>query len=125
MTTPDALTRLAAAREPIHFVSGGRQQGKTTAMIREASEHFAYIVCPDRRQAEYVFRMAQGMGVDIPFPITWGDFVANRYNPAGVRGFVIDNLDQCLQSMTRVPIVGASLPAVEVLSRPTVEGSPS
>lgn len=99
-----------------HFVSGARQSGRTTAMIREAAEAFAYIVVPDHRQARFVADLAREMGVDIPFPLTWNEFVSGQYNRAGVRGFVIDNLDQCLQGMTRVPILAASLPAVDTRS---------
>lgn len=97
----------------IHIVSGARRTGRTTAMIRTAAESFAYIVCPDRRQVQHIQRMAQEMGVDILFPITWDDFVNGRYYGRGVRGFVIDNLDLCIQSMTHVPVLAASVGPVD------------
>ncbi|MFD6400791.1 hypothetical protein [Nocardia sp. NPDC060249] len=95
----------------IEFVSGGRQFGKTVAMIRLAAEHGGYIVVPNHRQARHVADQAEAMGLSIPFPMTWTEFAQGRYSPRGVRNVVIDNLDQCLQSMATVPILGASIPA--------------
>ncbi|MEV0357082.1 hypothetical protein AB0H71_13575 [Nocardia sp. NPDC050697] len=109
----------------IHFVSGGRQFGKTTAMIREAAELDAYIVVPDRQQAQLVADTARRLGVDIPFPITWREFASGAYHGRGIKRFVIDSLDQCIQSMTSVPIVAASLPAVDVMSSPSAGSSSS
>lgn len=105
----------------IHIVSGGRQTGRTTAMIRTAAASFAYIVCPDRRQVEHIQRMAQEMGVDIPQPITWDDFIKGRYHRPGVRGFVIDNLDDCIQRTTRVPVLAASVGPVDRIRIPLPE----
>ncbi len=98
----------------IRFVSGGRQYGKTTEMIRTAAETNSYIVCPHRQQVLYVQRLAEKLGVNIPFPITWDEFQRGQFSPMGVRGFVIDDLDQCIEYMARgVPVHAASLPAVQ------------
>ena len=86
-----------------------RQGGKTTDLVKLAAEEFLYVVCPDQAQVFYVARMARDMGLDIPVPLTWEDFTEGTYNGRGVRGFVIDNLDMCIQQMTTVPVRAVSL----------------
>lgn len=97
----------------IRIVSGARGTGRTTEMIRVAAESFAYIICPDYKQVAYVRDMAREMGVDIPFPLTWNQFVNGKYYGRGIRGFVIDNLDMCIQGMTSVPVLAASVGPVD------------
>lgn len=86
-----------------------RQGGKTTELIRLAAEEFLYVVCPDLAQVRYVSQMARDMGLDIPFPLTWHEFSAGRFHSRGINGFVIDNLDMCVQQMTTVPVRAVSL----------------
>lgn len=86
-----------------------RQGGKTTELVRLAAGEFLYVVCPDRRQVRYVAQLARDMGLDIPFPMTWGEFLRGDYRAKGVEGFVIDNLDLCIQGMSHVPVRAVSL----------------
>lgn len=102
-----------------------RQGGKTTEVLRLAARHFAYIVVPTYQDVERLWSLARELQLDIPQPITWQQFIESRYGssrgaqtfgvfPAGARGygvkaFIIDDLDRCLDTMTNVPIVGASL----------------
>lgn len=82
----------------------GRRCGKTTRAIKAAAEHFAYIVCMNMDNCTAVFNQAKEMGLDIPFPITMREFVSGEYAGKGVKGFVIDNADMLLQSISKVPI---------------------
>ena len=86
-----------------------RQGGKTTELIRLAAEEFLYVVCPDQAQVRYVANLARDMGLDIPFPLSWAEYSVGRYNGRGIKGFVIDNLDSCIQQMTTVPVRAVSL----------------
>lgn len=86
-----------------------RQGGKTTEMIRLAADEFLYIVCATQKECERVAGEARAAGLDIPAPITWAEFCERRYHGPGVKGFVIDNLDLCVQSMTRVPVRAVTL----------------
>lgn len=81
-----------------------RQSGKTTELIRESAERFAYIVCIDRREADRVAAEARAMKLDIPFPITWEDFLGKKYFAPGIRGFLFDNLDIMIERMAGVPV---------------------
>lgn len=88
----------------------GRRMGKTTDLISVAAEGFLYVVVPDRRQAMLAAEMAESMDLDIPFPLTWDEFANGRFRGSGVNGFVIDNLDMCVQSMARgTPVRAVSL----------------
>lgn len=57
-------------KEP-KFIIGGRQNGKTILLIREASKTNGIIVCPTSKMAEHVFRTSRELGCDIPEPITY------------------------------------------------------
>lgn len=86
-----------------------RLHGKTTELIRLANLKQLYIICPNKMQVSHVYKQATDMGLSIPFPITWYDFIHKNYYGKNIRGFVIDNLDMCVQQETVVPIEAVSL----------------
>jgi hypothetical protein len=90
-----------------------RQRGKTTDLIKLAAEEFLYIVCIDRTEVRRVADEAREMGLDIPFPLTWHEFASGLYHGHGIQGFVIDNLDLCIQQVTPAPIRAVSLTVPE------------
>jgi hypothetical protein len=90
-------------------IVGQRQTGKSEQILRLAVEHFAYIVCPTMQEVTDLWSRAKELNLDIPQPITWDAFVDHRYYSRGIKAFVIDNLDLCVQSMTTVDIKGVSL----------------
>lgn len=97
-----------------------RQRGKTTDLIKLAAEEFLYIVCIDRAEAYRVAQAAEEMELDIPFPLTWGEFINHQYYDPGVRGFVIDNLDLCIQQGSTAPIRAVSLTVPEPAGAGTI-----
>lgn len=86
-----------------------RQGGKTTQMLQLAQETFSYIVCPTMADVERLWALAREMELNIPQPISWVEFTSGRYRPAGIKGFLIDDVDRCLQGMTRVDIKAITL----------------
>ena len=68
-----------------------RRTGKTTKAIEESGKTFKYILVPSPRMAEYIFRQALEMGIDIPYPVTI-DAVLNKHvsHHAKREGFIID-----------------------------------
>jgi hypothetical protein len=88
----------------MQIICRGRRGGKTVEAIRLAAKTWSYIVCINRKEADRVFDVAQKLGIDIPNPITIEDLIGKRYCAKGIRGFIIDNADKCLQSLTPVPI---------------------
>jgi len=76
-----------------------RQAGKTKKLIEMCHPHDDYIVVPDRRQVEHVFKMAQDMGIDIRFPLTWDEAVRS-HGMAFRPNFLVDNMDMIIQRLT-------------------------
>lgn len=90
-------------------VAKPRLGGKTTDIIELALKGDSYIVCMDMREVRRVWEIILERKLSLPQPITWREFVENKYFARGIRSFVIDNLDMCIQSMSRVPIVAISV----------------
>lgn len=90
-------------------IVGGRQQGKTTALIDLAHEHGGYIVVRSKSMAGEVADMARKMERNIAFPLTYEEFLNKRYYGKGISKFWIDDADALLQSLTSVPIEGITL----------------
>lgn len=83
------------------FVGLGRRAGKTVEMIKMSAASGSYVVCHSQREAHRIFREASGMGLSIPFPITFAEFKRGEFHPVGVRGLLIDNVDLLLQDLAR------------------------
>jgi hypothetical protein len=47
---------------------------------------------------------AEKMGLQIPFPISYFEFLRKDYCRKGIKGFLIDDADVFLQSLSAVPI---------------------
>lgn len=88
------------------LVVGKRQSGRSTKLIREAAKYnYALIVCSNKREAGNTYRMAREMGYNIPYPITFNDFVKKNYYGRNVQVLLFDNLDKSIKEYTDVPIV--------------------
>lgn len=55
------------------FMIGSRGQGKTTLLIKQASEADGVIVCQSRHMADYIFHMARELGYSIKYPLTYDE----------------------------------------------------
>lgn len=86
-----------------------RRAGKTYDLIKQAAEENLYIICPNRSQVHDIADQARKMELVIPFPLTWQEFIQQQYYGKHIEGFVIDNLDICIQSMSPVEIKAVSL----------------
>ncbi len=53
------------------FVIGNRRQGKSTLLVKKASETDGVIVCPTCRMADYISDLAKELGYSISKPITY------------------------------------------------------
>lgn len=87
----------------------GRNTGKTTELIKLASTHQAYIVCHSIQCANGILKQARDMGLNIPMPITYDNFIDKKYYGEGIKGFLIDNAEHLLQRMTKVPIMAITI----------------
>jgi cytidylate kinase len=90
-------------------ISGARGTGKTTELIAYAAAEQLTIVTADARLASYTTRMARDMGARIPDLITWADLERHAGHYRATAGLAIDDLDLCIQQMTRMPVRAATL----------------
>lgn len=68
-----------------------RQTGKTTKLIKLSAEHFYCIVCHSPMEAKRIAHLAKSMGLDIPFPLTYSEFLNKNYSAQNVKGLLIDD----------------------------------
>jgi hypothetical protein len=78
--------------------------GKTTQLIKKSAKSGNYIVCHAFDEANRIQYEAKQMGLDIPLPITYAEFIEKRYSSRNISGFLIDNLEMFLQYLSKVPI---------------------
>lgn len=81
-----------------------RAVGKTIHLIRESATTGHTIVCANHLEAQGVLGFARKMHLSIPHPITYEDFLKQKYKGKDISGFLIDNADYLLQSLTKIPI---------------------
>lgn len=81
-----------------------RGYGKTTQLIKKSAKSGDYIVCHRLDEAKQIKYEAKQMGLDIPLPITYSEFVEKRYHGRKISGFLIDNLEMFLQYLSSVPV---------------------
>lgn len=91
----------------MEFITKPAGGGKTHQLIKMCSEQGGYIVCSTQRDCERVFAMAKSLGCDISFPISWHEFINNRFHARGVKKVYIDDLDRCLEQ-SHVEIVAVT-----------------
>jgi hypothetical protein len=91
-----------------------RGAGKTTKAIEIAAEGFLYMVVRDRREVQRVAAIARERGLDIPFPLTFDEFLGRQFHGRGIRGFVIDGADALLARLASgVPVAAVTMDAEE------------
>lgn len=78
--------------------------GKTYQLIKKSASSGDYIVCHRQEECSRIQAKAKEMGMNIPFPITYDEFISKQYYGKGISGFLIDNIEMFLQTLTEVPI---------------------
>jgi predicted AAA+ superfamily ATPase len=97
-------------RVAMQIIYKPRQSGKTTKLIEIASCEVFHIVCRNKREAERVFLVAKKLGFDIPFPLTFHEFINGLFLGVTIKGFVIDDVDLLVKYIARgVPVKAISI----------------
>lgn len=86
-----------------------RGKGKTIELIKLSAETGCYIVCFDIEEVSRVVCLSKEMGMSIPFPLTFQEFASGQYYAKGIKGFLIDNAELFIQSLSKVPVVAISI----------------
>ena len=90
--------------------------GKTTELIKQSGKEWKYIVCISRDEATRIQGQSIKLKIDIPFPITFHEFIKGDYYPHGIKGFLLDNVDMWLQSLSSVKIDTITLTEDKVIN---------
>jgi hypothetical protein len=91
-----------------------RGKGKTSTLIEMSAKTGYYMIVRTHTEANRVQESAKRLGFDIPLPITYWDFIKKNYYGSGIKGFLLDNLDEFLSYMTDKPILAVTmLPSTE------------
>jgi hypothetical protein len=84
-------------------------KGKTTELIKRSSESGHYIVCFSIDEASRISAEARSMGLDIPLPISYGEFIYRKYSSRYIKGFLIDNADLLIEFISQVPVTAITM----------------
>lgn len=94
----------------MQIILGRRGSGKTTKLIKLSAETQSYIVCRSQDEAARISSIATEMKLNIPFPLTYSEFIQKQFYARGIKGFLIDNAEALLQSMAgSVPVNGITM----------------
>lgn len=81
-----------------------RGTGKTYQLIKLSAETGDTIICTRIEECNKIDLDAQEMGLLIPFPLTYNEFINKRYLGKHIKGFLIDNIELLIQEMCNVPV---------------------
>lgn len=77
------------------IIRADRGQGKTTELIKKSNEEWKYIICASKRRANNIVKIADEMGLDIPYPITISELPLSKGQK--MDGVLIDDIEDILQ----------------------------
>ena len=84
-----------------------RQAGKTTELIKLASQEGGYIVCHSHDEAYRISKTAEELGKQILFPITYDEYITGSFCGKNIKAFYIDNVEFLLSIIARGTPVNA------------------
>ena len=77
----------------------GRGQGKTTELIKLSHETNTYILVANFQRQREVAKMADEMGLSIPYPVTVCDYMRTHFLGSYIKHILIDDADDVLQQI--------------------------
>lgn len=90
-----------------------RGKGKTTELINLSAKTGEYIVCHSH-SVKHIADAAKSMGLQIPYPLSYHEFIEGRYYGKGVKGVLIDEIGSLLREISRVPVSAITLSPEDV-----------
>ncbi len=92
-------------------------KGKTTDLINMCDGYKGYIVCHSMEAVEHVAKLAYDLGKEINWPMTFQEVLDGDFHAPGVKEIYIDNLDLCIQNISKVPIGAVTMTDEEPVKR--------
>jgi len=88
-----------------------RNAGKTTQLINMSASTGDTIVCATQDTVRMICGYARLLGLDIPRPITYSEFINRKYRGMIIKGFLIDNADYFIQHFSIVKVRAITMDA--------------
>jgi cobalamin biosynthesis protein CobD/CbiB len=83
------------------IIIGARRSGKSTELIQRAVDEGGFIVTDSSQSAYRLVEMAKEMGIHLSLPVTYEEFLQERYRGLGVSLFHIDDIERFVQYVAR------------------------
>jgi hypothetical protein len=87
-----------------------RGSGKTTELIKMSAKNWIYIVVKDHRTAYRTMEMAKRMELEIPFPLTFEEYINGQFSIT-ISKVLIDDAEFLLQE-----VAGRRRPTIQAIT---------
>ena len=101
-----------------------RQEGKTEELIKLSHEHGYYMVVANMKTAQDVRDYAKEMDYNIPYPMTYHEFLTGKYNGMGVKKLLIDDAGLLIKYIAHCPIEAITVTKPEEKSKEKFKAHP-
>ena len=92
----------------MYLINKERGKGKSYELIRDSYKTGVPIITATANSANYIYRQAKEMGLDIPIPMWVNQLVALRGSTEKPTVVLVDELTACLQASLGVQVLGAT-----------------
>jgi len=98
----------------LKIIMAPRGRGKTTELIKISNKEWKYIVCVNAQRVDNVAKMAQEMGLAIPYPITVRELPMSR--GSFIESVLIDDIEDVLFQLIGKPVDCVTALSCEIVS---------
>lgn len=91
----------------MQIIMRGRRNGKTTELIKMCAENGGYIVCRSKEIAKMIQVQAKEMGLSIPLPLSYTEFISGSYYGRRIEKIYIDDADELLKRLAHGVVLEA------------------
>ena len=96
-------------------ITAYRGSGKTRQLIKRAAKTKSTIVCAHFANKSHIEMEAKEMGLSIPVPILFSEFIAGGGTRKNARSYMIDDLEDCLKQLSKGLAIEAIVISIEKL----------
>lgn len=103
------------------WIVGPRASGRSTELIRISAALDLLIITCDNNRADFLYKMAQGMGETIRKPVPFYRWIRNSRQYYGYKmdhkGILVDDADSILSCLLHAPICAAVIESGDYVHR--------
>lgn len=76
-----------------------RGEGKTTKLIQMSHDTWIYILVANESRQKYLASFAKELEIDIPYPVTLGNYMRTGFRNSSIKKILIDDADDVLRAL--------------------------